>query len=99
MLIGGKQFFRTQNAEYIRQVAADFVLAPFAAVEGHEQRADAVAARLESQQAAVFVIGMSDYLHQARRGAEAEQFEVQPGEAFVLRNCRWNALIQQSGRI
>ena len=73
--------------------------ASLAAVESHQQRADALAACLEGQQAAIFVIGMSHHLHQARRCAEAEQFEPEASKAFVLRNRRRNALIQQSGRI
>ncbi len=47
ILVGREQFLRTQHAKNIGQIAADFVLAAFAAIQRHQQRAYAVTAGLE----------------------------------------------------
>src|SRR5208282_2144828 len=51
----------------------------------HQHRRDAFAARLQSQHAAVFVIGMRIHLHQPRRRLQASQHQLQPRHTGFLR--------------
>ena len=97
MLIGGQQFLRTQNAQHIRQVAADLVLPALAAIQCEQQRVHAVASRLQRQHSAVFIIGMCHDLHQSASRAQAQEFKMQTRGASILRNFRRNALISQTG--
>ena len=81
--IGGQQLQRANNAQLVEQIAADLVLAAFAAIERQLQHADAVAARFQRQHAAIFVVGMSDGVHQPRRGVQPPQHQLQPGGAGI----------------
>ena len=83
--IGGRQLQRAQHAQHVEQIASDFVLPAFAASERHQQRGHAFAARLESQHAAIFVVGMRDGLHQASGGLQAKQHLLQSRRACVGR--------------
>ena len=83
--IGRGQLQRAQHAQHVEQIAADFVLAAFAAGESHQKRRDSFAARLERQHASIFVIGMRRGLHQAGRGLQPNQHLLQSGCAGVGR--------------
>ena len=69
--------------EFVEQVAADLVLPALAAVQGQLQGGDAVPARFQRQHAAVFVVGMRGGVHQAGRGVQAAQGQLQAGDAGV----------------
>ena len=81
--VGGQQLQRADDAELVEQIAADFVLPALAAIERKLQHADAVPARFQREHAAVFVVGMGDGMHQARRGVQAAQHLLQTGGAGV----------------
>ena len=81
--IGCSKLQRAQHAQHIEQVAADLVLAAFAASQSHQQRRYSLAARLEGQHASVFVVGMRDGLHQAGGGLQAQQHLLQACRAGV----------------
>ena len=53
----------------------------------------------EREHAAIFVVGMGDYLHQPRRRSQPQQFKAQTGQSLILRYHRRNALVQQSWQI
>jgi hypothetical protein len=65
-----EQFESAQHAERIEQVATQFVLSAFAAVQRHQQGGDALPSRLQRQHSAVFIVGMRGRLHQASGGLQ-----------------------------
>ena len=83
--VSGQQLQRANNAQFVEQIAADHVLAALAAIERQLQNTVAMAAGLKSQHAAIFVVGMGDRMHQARRGVQAAQHELEAGGSGVNR--------------
>ena len=81
--VGRQQLQRADDAELIQQIAADFVLPALAAIERELQHARAVPARLQREHAAVFVVGMSNGVHQPRRGVQSAQHHLQSGGTGV----------------
>src|SRR5271157_1687204 len=94
--IGDQQLERAYDAELIEQIAANFVLPAFTAVQRELQHAHTVPARLQREHAAVLIVRMSHGVHQARRRVQAPQHLLQPSGAGVdgKRLCvdpgRWN---------
>ena len=94
--VGRQQLQGANDTELIQEIAANFVLAAFATIQGELQGGDAVSARFERQHAAVFVVRMGDGMHQARRGMQTAQHLFQPGVTGVDRKRlaidprRWN---------
>ncbi len=99
VLVRSQQFLSPQHAQHIRQIAANLVLTALAAIQRHQQCAHSPPSRLQRQHAAVFVVGMRHGLHQPRRRTQPQYREPQAGYTLVLRNFRWNTLIEQSGRV
>src|SRR5262249_9463994 len=83
--VGSQKFERAKNPKNIEQAAAFFILPAFAAREGQQQSLHALAARLTSQQAAIFIIRMGDHHHQSARGLQFSNLELEAGLAGVLR--------------
>ena len=94
--VGRQQLQGANDAEFIQKIAANFVLAAFATIQGELQGGDAVSARFKREHAAVFVVRMGDGMHEARRGMQAAQHLFQPGVAGIHRKRlgidprRWN---------
>jgi hypothetical protein len=63
--------------ELVEEAAAEPVLAAFSTRDGEELSLDAVATSFEGEHATVFIVGMSDDLHQSRGGAKLADFEFQ----------------------
>ena len=83
--VGRKQLQGANDAEFIQEIAANFVLAAFAAIQGELQCGHTVAARFEREHAAIFVVGMRDRVHQTPRGMQTAQHLFQPGIAGIDR--------------
>src|SRR5271166_5718086 len=94
--VGGQQLEGSDDAQLIEQIASDFVLPAFTAIERELQHADAVSARFQSEHATVLVVRMSNGVHQACRGVQASQHLFQTCGTRVDRKWlginpgRWN---------
>jgi len=80
-MIGGHQFQRAKLAKFVEEPTAETILAAFSARESEELGFDAMAASFESEHAAIFVIRMSDNLHQSSGGAELANLKLQSVDA------------------
>src|SRR5258707_9381936 len=58
IFVGGEEFERAQDAEFVEETGAEFVLSAFATSEGEEKCLHAFAAGFQGEGAAVFVVGM-----------------------------------------
>ena len=81
--VGSQQLQGANDAKLVEEIAADFVLPAFAAIERELQHAHAVPARFERQHAAIFVVGVRDRVHQARCGVQPPQHLLQASRAGV----------------
>src|SRR5262249_45220565 len=84
ILIRLKQLQGAQDAQLVRALGSELVLAAFAARDRKQQGGPAFAASLERKHAAVFVVGMRYDLHQTAGGFELGQELVQMSSALVL---------------
>ncbi len=85
ILVGLQKLQRAQDAKFVGTFGAKFVLAAFAARDCEKQRRGAVSARFQREHPAVFVVGMGDGLHDARRGFQLGQQLRQVDRAQVFR--------------
>src|SRR5882757_6409046 len=69
--VGAEKFQSAKYAERIEQAATHLILSAFAAGQRHQQGVRALAARLEGEHAAVFVIRVRRGVHQARSGSKS----------------------------
>ncbi len=83
--VGRGQFQRAQHAQHIKKIAAHLVLAALAPIQSEQQYAIAVAAGLEGHHPAVFIVRMGRGMHQAGRGAQTAQHQLQASGAGILR--------------
>ena len=70
---------------FVEEIAANFVLSAFAAIQCDLHYADTVSARLQCEHAAVFVIGMRNGVHQAGRRVQTAQRQLQTSGARIHR--------------
>ena len=68
-------------SKLVEESAAETILATFSAGESEEFGFDTVAARFEREHATIFIVGVSDDLHQSRSGAELANLELQAVDA------------------
>src|SRR4051812_35456674 len=80
---GFKQLERAQDAEFIGKVRAGLVLSAITAGQREEFDGDAVAARFEREQSAIFVIRVGGDVHEARGGAQLDEHLLDAGAASV----------------
>ena len=81
--VGGEEFLGADEAEGVVEVGGHEVLAAFAAVEGEDGDARALAAGEVGQHAAVLVVGVGDDEHEGGAGAELAQELLECGSAVI----------------
>ncbi len=83
--VGGQQLKRADDTEFIQQIAANFVLPAFAAIQGELQCRHAMPARFKGEHASVFVVGVRHRVHEPCRGMQAPQHLLKTGVAAIDR--------------
>ena len=83
--VGTQQFQGAKNPEFIEQIAAYLVLSALASVQGQLQGGHASPSGFQRQHAAVFVIRMRGGVHQAGRGMQTSQGQLESGDTRVDR--------------
>ena len=85
IFIGGQHFQSAKDTEFIAERVAGFVLATFAAGQGHLESGDAVAAHFERKHPTIFVVRMRRGVHEASGGVEFAQGFLEAHRSAVLR--------------
>ena len=81
--VGGEELLGAEEAEGVVEVGGHEVLAAFAASEGEHGDAGAGSAGFEGEEAAVFVVGVGDDVHQGGSGAELVEELLEGGGAVI----------------
>ena len=77
----GEQFFGAEDAQGVKELGADLVLAAVAAGGRHERHSRADVARVEGQRRIVLVVGVRGHVNDRANGRELSQGERQGGRA------------------